>query len=362
MKVTKAKIAVLALAAALCVALSGCMQPINANSGYKNLNTNNLVGWNTGTSLNYFSYPRGMAVDSSGNIYVVDSGNDRVVMIPSGSNDIASTNWVSYPNTAYPGIPVAYTLYAPEGIAVDPAGQNIWIADSGNGRIVHLKTADWQTSNPTFDYCTTVNLGSTSHALAYPTGVAFYTDGTNSYLYATDPGSSFPDNKPVVFSTRLAASTLAFSGPTVAASAYTNNGKGSGPYQFSYPRGIAVDVSGNVYVADETNYWIVKMGPGLTTGWTTLGTRGSGTRQFISPQTIAVDSSGIYVVDSANYWVVKMSDIYGDGWTKYAFQEGKSNSESLNSIYPNWVAVSTSGSTTSIFVSDDTQYLIAEFQ
>ena len=86
----------------------------------------------------------------------------------------------------------------------------------------------------------------------------------------------------------------------------------AGAAHASYPRGIAVDSSGNVYFTDETNYRIVEMDTGLTTVKAILGTRGSGTGQFISPQTIAIDSvNNIYVVDSANYWVVKMTSIAG---------------------------------------------------
>jgi tripartite motif-containing protein 71 len=118
-----------------------------------------------------------------------------------------------------------------------------------------------------------------------------------------------------------------------------------------------VDSSGNVYITDETNYRIVEMDSGLMTVLATLGTRGSGTGQFISPQTIALDSSdNIYVVDSGNYWIDKIPHITSTaGWTKYGVQSGTPAS----SVYPNWVAVDSSSN---IYVSDDINNQIAEFQ
>jgi len=317
------------------------MQAINPNAGYNYFTYGSLVGANQSTNTNYLYYPRGMAVDGSGNIYVVDSGNDRIIRM--SSIGVSPSTWVAFPNS---NTPSADYFYAPEGIAVDSTGANIWVADSGNGRIVHLKTADWQSTSPTFDTYSSVTVSSTAYNFSYPTGLAF--DSSHNMLYLSDPGSQFPANTPNVFAVDVSSG---FSGK------YAVSGSGSGADQFSYPRGIAVDpTKGYVYVADETNYRIDRLNLDLT-GWTTLGTRGSGTGQFISPQTVAVDSTGhIYVVDSANYWIVKMNDMSGAGWTLYGAQTGSAST----SVYPNWVAVKSSGS--SIYVSDDTMNQIAEFQ
>jgi streptogramin lyase len=66
------------------------------------------------------------------------------------------------------------------------------------------------------------------------------------------------------------------------------------------PRGLAVDVNNNIYIADTGNNRILKYGPNGSLD-TTFGTSGSGDGQFSQPQSIAIDWNGkIYVADSSN--------------------------------------------------------------
>jgi hypothetical protein len=334
---TRAAIAAFALAA-LAMGMSSCMQAINANAGYNIFSFGTPIGKSSGTSTNYLYYPRGIAVDSAGHIYVVDSGNNRIIEMNSINSPSSSwTSWTIPPiSTTLPNVPAA------EGIAVDPTGANIWIADSGNGRILHL--TGWPSPSVTAYNQTTNN----AYTFSYPVGLALY----GNTLYVTDPGKDFPYNTPSVFKIDVSTGFVGL--------ASTSN-FGIGATHASFPRGIAVDSTGTyIYITDETNYRIIQMDSSLLKVQNILGTRGSGTGQFISPQTIALDSVGaghIYVVDSANYWVVKMNDISGAGWTPYGVQSGTSTT----SVYPSWVAVFSS-SPSSIYVSDDINNQIAEFQ
>ncbi len=75
---------------------------------------------------------------------------------------------------------------------------------------------------------------------------------------------------------------------------------GTGDGQFYYARGVAVDASGNLYVADPGNSRI-QVFTGSGTYLTRWGTFGSGDGQFDAPTGVAVDGSGhVYVVDRGN--------------------------------------------------------------
>src|SRR5689334_4971451 len=70
---------------------------------------------------------------------------------------------------------------------------------------------------------------------------------------------------------------------------------GSGDWQFIGPAGMAVDASGNVYVADYGNHRVQKFTP-TGTYLTQWGTHGSGDGQFNGPEGVAADASGnVYV-------------------------------------------------------------------
>jgi DNA-binding beta-propeller fold protein YncE len=76
--------------------------------------------------------------------------------------------------------------------------------------------------------------------------------------------------------------------------------QGQGPGQFEFPYGVALDAAGNVYVADNNNYRVDKLSPGLSflRAW---GGRGSEPGQLVYPRALASDPAGdTYVADTAN--------------------------------------------------------------
>jgi len=129
--------------------------------------------------------------------------------------------------------------------------------------------------------------------------------------------------------------------------------EGSGNGQFSWPRGIAVDVSGMVYVADRGNNRIQKFdsnGAFLAT-WGSYGPRAG---QFDWPCGIAVDGSGmVYVADAGNHRIQKFDSngAFWATWGSYGSGDGQFS-------WPRGIAVDVSGM---VYVADTENHRIQKF-
>ncbi|WP_442602408.1 RCC1 domain-containing protein [Paenibacillus sp. KN14-4R] len=123
----------------------------------------------------------------------------------------------------------------------------------------------------------------------------------------------------------LMISTTLFANPVQAAQGWSQYGKigsekGTALGEFGHPIGVATDSKGNVYVADYDNNRIQKLD--ISTGkWSAWGksggVAGSGPGEFNSPTGIAVDNSGnIYVADKLNHRIQKWDAVTGN-WSKW---------------------------------------------
>jgi DNA-binding beta-propeller fold protein YncE len=225
-----------------------------------------------GSGDGQFSYPTGIAVDSSNNVYVADSSNDRIQKFTSGGTFV--TKWGSYGSGDG-------ELDFPYGVAVD-SSNNVYVADYSNHRIQKF------TSGGTF-VTKWGSYGSGDGQFDYPAGIAVDSSG---YVYVAD---QYNDRIQKFTSTGIFVTKW--------------GSLGSGDGQFNYPSGIAVDSSNNVYVSDSNNDRIQKFRPDGT--WVTKwGSYGSGTGEFDWPEGLTVDSSGnVYVSDFYNYRVQKFQPI-----------------------------------------------------
>jgi len=227
-----------------------------------------------------FYEPYAVAVDSTGNVYVADSGNHRIQKFNSTGTFL--TKWGSTWESPGSG---DGQFSRPSGVAVDSTG-NVYVADLYNQRIQKFSTngtflAKWGTKGTgdgQFNEPYRVAVDSTGNVYVADTGTwynsyhriqkfsstgTFLTkwgtagegDGQFSYLKSVAVDSS--DNVYVADTSNNRIQKFSANGTFLA----KWGSKGTGDGQFQYPWGVAVDSSGNVYVADTNNDRIQKFAP-----------------------------------------------------------------------------------------------------
>lgn len=190
-----------------------------------------------------FNSPLGVAVDGTGNIYVADYENNLVRKITQAG--VVSTLAGSGAKGADDGLDTAATFNLPEALAVDAAG-NVYVVDNGND-LIRKVTPAGQVS--TFAGSGQPGKSDGTGAAASfnsPFGIAIDANGN---LYVSDSGNNLIRK----ITPGGAVSTIAGSGSRSA-----TDGTG-GAASFNTPAGIAVDKSGNIFVADENNNLIRKI-------------------------------------------------------------------------------------------------------
>jgi sugar lactone lactonase YvrE len=198
-----------------------------------------------GNTTGEVSDPRGGVIDSAGNIYFADSGNNAIRRIDAVTGALSTVAGMGA--AGYAGDGAAATsaqLNAPAKVVVDAAG-DLYIADTGNNVIRYV---------------------------AANTGVISTIAGTGTASYTGDGGLA-------------TAATL------------------------NHPQGLAVDLGGHVYVADTGNHVIRYFGNGslitTLTGTGTAGYTGDGNTAYgaalNAPQAVVLDQSGnVYIADTGN--------------------------------------------------------------
>ena len=237
-----------------------------------------------------FDKPKGVAVDTLGNVYVGDSNNHRVRKVTAAG--VVTTLAGQAYNGFADGTGAAAQFYGPMGLAVDAAG-TVYVADAYNYRIRKVSSAGVVTTlaGSTQGF---VDGNGPSAQFAFPSSVALDAAGN---VYVADESSH-----------RIRKVTAAGLVTTLAGSGTCGSADGSGAAaSFCYPNGVAVDSVGNVYVADQYSHRIRKVTAGgvVTTlaGSDTWGfAEGTGAAaSFYYPSGVAVDSGGtVFVADRSN--------------------------------------------------------------
>lgn len=242
-----------------------------------------------------FLFPSGVASDAAGNVYVLESSWGRVRKV-SPSGRVSTLAGLAGAWGAVDGRGPLARFSVPDGIAVSASG-TVYVADTGNHTIRRILPSGEAALFAGAAGAIGSADGDPEVARFYsPRGVAVDAAGT---LYVADTGSHTIRK----ITPAGAVSTLAGQ----AGSYGTANGNGSAA-RFRNPGGVAVDGSGNVYVADTGNHAIRRITPAgdVTTLAGTPGSPGSADAdaaqaQFRAPTALVVDGTGnVLVADTGN--------------------------------------------------------------
>jgi sugar lactone lactonase YvrE len=260
----------------------------------------------TGVTPATLSGPMGVAVDSAANVYISDTGNNRIlkvnpltgvatvlgnyVWIPGASCDAAAptsptcpagglskeaASSIPAPTTA----PPQYVFNHPQGLAVD-ASNNVYVADTGNSAVVEIPS--------------NIALGGAVPLLNYPGAPKF----VNPVAVAVDTQGNV-----YVADTKVAGAVIVELPPgggdlvNVPGPQFQNT-KSAG---LASPNGVAVDAAGDVYVSDSVKNVVVEI-PSASGQNPPFNLNFPGLN---GPAGIALDASGnVYVADSGNKQVL----------------------------------------------------------
>jgi len=306
------------------------------------------------------SGPSGVAVDASGNLFIADQYNNRIRKVD--ANGIISTVAGGGSGGGYSGDGGAATnasLSTPYGVAVD-ASSNLFITDSSHQRVRKVGVNGIITTvagNGVQGYSGDSG-AATNASLGWPSGVAvdalgnlFIADLNNQRIRKVDANGVI--------------STVAGNGFVGGPGGYRDGGAATDAYLY-YPSGVAVDASGNLFIADQDNQRIRKVdADGIIT--TVAGSGFSGFQGSFSgdggaatiarlndPAGVAVDASGsLFIADSGNNRIRKVdvngiiATVAGNGSSGYSGDGGAATDASLNA--PSSVVVDASAN---LFIAD----------
>ena len=345
-----------------------------------------------GIGVKGFNGPLGLAVDPlTGNLYVADFNNNRVLrfLSPFANPTPDRTRcglWAAEFQQPHRSRPLrARSLNQPRAVAFDSAG-NLWVADSGNHRVVRFSAAVLNSQTPPAAdtvigqkdfFSNSANAGGqvSGSGLDTPTALAFDSQGN---LYVSDGRNS----RVLRFSAPLGPSS---GNPTASAVWGQSNFAARGtPLQASsstiaVPGGLAIDGSGNLYVAAPSDNRVLVFSTSTTLGGaaksvigqsdfaTTTANTGAfplaSANSLSGPADVKVDQNGnVFVADTANNRVLEFPPNAKSGsrvWGQSDFVSNGANQIKPASIsFPYHMAIDYSSAPFALYVSDTANHRV----
>jgi hypothetical protein len=352
-----------------------------ANSLIREVNTSQIISTvagyvQNGTAGNYGYYgdgiaatsaelglPMGVAVDSSGDIYIADTNNDVIRMVDSAGiiSTIAGNAGIGVGNYSGDNGPAtAAELSYPVNVTLD-GSNHLFIADYGNDRVREIDLSSGVITSVAGGGLID-NGPANAAALNGPAATAADASG---HLYIADYGNNCV--RQLTLSTGL-ISTVAGLGISGASG---DNGPGTAA-ALDYPTATAVDNAGNLFIADEYSQRVreVNLASGVITTVAGNGTAGySGDNQQATaaelddPTGVALDGAGdLFIADAANNCVREVNlatgvitTVAGDGTAGYSGDNQQATAAELD--HPTAVAVDGAGN---LFIADTANNCIRE--
>ena len=234
--------------------------------------------------------PAGVAIDANGNIFIADSHNHRIRKVSAGTiTTIAGTGVAGYSGDG--AAATLAQLALPSGVAVDSSG-NVYIADTNNQRIREITGTTINTiAGDGEELFSGDGAAATTAVLDSPTGVAVDKAGN---VYIADR-----HNHRVRMISGTTISTIAGSGAASLSGGFSGDGATATNALLSKPSGVSVDAAGNIYIADTDNQRIRQLGGGAIGTIAGSGQQGYGADttaptgiNLNSPKAVAPDALG----------------------------------------------------------------------